>query len=471
MRIFFVINEAHPLYKIGGLGDVGGSLPKALKNLGEDISLVIPKHPEIKLSESPEEVASFKINYKNNLHNIKIIKTTLPDTSIPVYLVDELIYLSTHSNASDNHADKYSVFSLAVSQWLSSFSKLDMPEIIHLNDWHTSLIPVICTHLFNIDNVKYLITIHNLMYQGNTNTPILKNLNLPPESCQILSMDDDDNYINILLEGLLHSDIISTVSPTYAKEILTFEYGEKIDQIISLRKKDIVGILNGLDLETFNPETDPNLYTNYSAKTVSEGKKQNKTSLQKEIGLEQDGEKILIGFVGRVDGGQKGIQLIVEAIQKNTLINDSQQFVFLGTGDPNLESQLHQASNNRFNIRIITRYDESLAAKIYAASDLLLIPSKFEPCGLIQMIAMRYGTIPIARATGGLKDTINDQKDGFLFKDYSATDMVNCLQKSISIFSSSPTKEYMIQSAMSKDFSWQESAKKYQQLYRDLLRG
>ena len=191
--------------------------------------------------------------------------------------------------------------------------------------------------------------------------------------------------------------------------------------------------------------------------------------MQKELNLEQGDEKTLIGFVGRVDGGQKGIQLIIEAIQKNTLIKESQQFVFLGTGDPELEKQLHQVSSNRLNIRIITRYDEPLASKIYAASDLLLIPSKFEPCGLIQMIAMRYGTIPVARATGGLKDTINDKKDGFLFNDYSVEDMISVLQKSITIFSDSFTKNQMIQTAMSKDFSWQESAKKYQQLYKDLL--
>ena len=469
MRILYIINEAYPLYKIGGLGDVGGSLPKALKDLGEDISLVLPNHPEIKLSETKEETASFEITYKDNSHLVSIIKTTLPNSSIPVYLIDEKTYLSIHSDASDNHADKYAVFSLAFSQWLNSFSSSDKPDIIHLNDWHTSLIPVICTHMFNIENIKYITTIHNLMYQGNTNTPILQNLNLSPENCQILSMDDDDNYINILLEGLLHSDIISTVSPTYAKEILTTEYGERIDQVLSLRKKDIFGILNGLNLETFNPQTDPNLYTNYSAKNVVEGKKQNKTLLQKELELEQSNEKTLVGFVGRVDGGQKGIQLIIEAIQKNTLVNESQQFVFLGAGDPELESQLHQASSNRFNIKIFTRYDEPLASKIYAASDLLLIPSRFEPCGLIQMIAMRYGTIPVARATGGLKDTIDNRKNGFLFNNYSTEDMVNTLQKSINIFSDLPTKNYMIQAAMSKDFSWQKSAKKYQQLYKDLL--
>lgn len=468
MRILFIINEAHPLYKIGGLGDVGGSLPKELKDLGEDISIVLPKHPEIKL-ESHQEVASFEIIYKDSPHTVSVVKTTLPNYSIPVYLVDEKTYLSIHSDASDNHADKYTVFSLAISQWINSFSESDKPDIIHLNDWHTSLVPVICTHMFNIDKIKYVITIHNLMYQGNTDTPILQNLNLSPEKCQILSMDDDDNHINILLEGLLHSDIISTVSPTYAEEILTQEYGERINQILSLRKKDIVGILNGLNLETFNPETDPNLYTNYSAKNVIEGKKQNKILLQKELGLEQSDEKTLVGFVGRVDAGQKGVQLIIEAIQKNTLINESQQFVFLGTGDPELEKQLHQASSNRFNIRIITRYDEPLASKIYAASDLLLIPSKFEPCGLIQMIAMRYGTIPVARATGGLKDTIEDRKDGFLFNDYSVENMISVLQKSIAIFSDPSTKNHMIQAAMSKDFSWQESAKKYQQLYKDLL--
>jgi len=200
MRIFYIINEAHPLYKIGGLGDVGGSLPKALQNLGIETSIVIPKHPEIKLSEPHEEVASFEISYKANPHIIKIIKSTLPDSSIPIYLVDEKTYLSTHTDVSDNHADKYSVFSLAVSQWLSSLSELDKPDIIHLNDWHTALIPVICTHMFAIDKIKYLITIHNLMYQGITNTPILKNLNLPPEKCQILSMDIENNDVNTQLK-------------------------------------------------------------------------------------------------------------------------------------------------------------------------------------------------------------------------------------------------------------------------------
>ncbi|MFC1653317.1 glycogen synthase [Patescibacteria group bacterium] len=468
MRILYAADEAYPLFKIGGLGDVAGTLPKELKNQATDISIIIPGHPEISLlGQNWTEENSFNVNYDNEDLRIKIVKGLLPETNIPVFLVQENKYISQKTDASDNHADKFTVFSFAVSKWLSLIeNKFD---IIHLNDWHTALIPVISAHIYEEKEQKYLLTIHNLMYQGATSTPILQKLRLPKEKCHILKWDSQDDHINILLEGLLHVDAINTVSKNYVKEILTSEYGERIEKIIKTRKRDLFGILNGLDTTVFDPKIDKHIYQNFDVNTHIEGKKNNKSKLQQELRLEQDTGKVLLGFVGRVDPGQKGVQLIIEALNQRKLISDNLQFVFLGTGDPDLETQLHQVSQDRRNVRVITRYDEPLAAKIYAASDLFIIPSRFEPCGLIQLIAMKYGSIPIARSTGGLKDTIRHQETGFLFNEYSTEAMVNSLNEAIETIKNENTKNEMITRGMRQDFSWVKSAKEYISLYKKIL--
>ncbi|OGV93020.1 hypothetical protein A3B57_01550 [Microgenomates group bacterium RIFCSPLOWO2_01_FULL_47_10] len=468
MRVFFVIDEAYPLYKIGGLGDVGGSLPKALSSLGVDVSVILPLHPTMTVKiEEYVFAGKFNISYGDQILPITVSKSLLPGTTVPVYVIGEDIYISKDTDAGDNHADKFAVFSLAVATFIHTLPPDQQPQLVHLHDWHTALIPLISRHLLN-SRSKYLLTIHNLMYQGVTYTPIIEKLHIPKSACQLIDWDIQDHNINILLEGILHADSVNTVSVHYAKEILTSEYGEHINEIIASHQKPIHGITNGLDTVDFNPTTDKSLYQTYDLASYQSGKTANKKGLQRELGLPESGQPLL-GFVGRVDANQKGIQLIIEAIKQNQLTPGDRQFVFLGTGDQNLERQLHDIADHRIGVRIITRYDESLARKIYAASDLLLIPSKFEPCGLIQMIANRYGTLPVAHATGGLIDTIEDNGNGFLFEAYDTASMLEAIGRGITALGNPETAKTMITKAMNRDFSWGTAALAYRQLYQSII--
>lgn len=466
MKILFAVDEAFPLYKIGGLGDVGGSLPPALRPLGLDVRIALPFHPEIQLKQAHKVVNQFSLEYTHQQLEVSVIETLLPQTDVPVYLFKEDRYLSEHTDASDNHADKFSLFSDAVCHWLVE-SQTFKPDLIHLHDWHTALIPVILKHKYHT-TITSLLTIHNLAYQGNTSTPIVQHLGLPHDACQILQMDAADNTINILLEGILHADHVSTVSPTYATEILTHEYGEQIDEIISIKSGSITGILNGIDLSVWNPETDTAIRQTYSAARVDEAKIANQNALLQACNLER-GTGPIIGYVGRVDGHQKGIELIIQALINHQLTPDDSRFIFLGTGDPHLEQQLSEAAQGQEEtVHMALRYDEELAHQIYAAADLVVIPSKYEPCGLVQMMAMRYGSLPVARATGGLIDTIQHQHNGFLFTDYTTTAFVECLVDAVNTIQDQDVRATMRRDAMKQDFSWDASARLYQQLYQSL---
>lgn len=469
MNILFPIDEAHPLYKIGGLGDVGGSLPPAITKLGTDIRIAMPLHPEIKLPPDSFPEANFEIVYNRVPLKVVVYRALLPNTTVPVYLFQEHTYLSDHTGASDNHADKFAVFSLAVATWVVEYSPYWQPQVIHCHDWHTALIPVLLEHKFETKNYKTIITIHNLAYQGITQTPVAKHLDLNVGDCDILSWDLADGDTNIMLEGLLHADFITTVSPRYAQEILTNEYGEKINDILESKKTTIQGILNGLDTTFFNPETDPYLTARYTTHNWQTGKTANRQDLYRQLNISTSVDLPLICFIGRVDPYQKGIGLIIQAINTHQLPPENAQFIFLGTGDPGLEKQLHQAATNNPHVTIVTRFDEPLAHQLYAASHLCLIPSRFEPCGLVQLMAMRYGSLPIARETGGLADTIFPQSNGFLFKNYQTEDMMTAVTESIQVLNQPDKYAQMVERAMTGDYSWKPSALAYQQLYQNLV--
>ena len=469
MRILFLADEVYPLYKIGGLADVAGSLPKALQKLEADVRVMMPKHPEVDLEVFEAKlVDEFEVVYDSEKLLVKVHESVIPGSKVPVYVVEESKYLSQQTDASDNHADKFAAFSLCCATWLKR-NQLWQPHVVHLNDWHTALVPLISKHVLGNDKYKYMMTIHNLAYQGDTDTRVAGKLGIETKDCRFLDFDLGDQKTNILLEGIVHSDSVVAVSPTYADEILTSEYGEKIEALLESQKGKIVGILNGLDLDVFNSETDKFIYQNFNDSNIAEGKLANKLALQKELGLEVSENKVLIGFVGRVDPGQKGVQLIIEALNNGDIVNQDRQFVFLGTGAVDLEDGLHKAGDNRENLRIYTRYDEPLAAKIYAASDVTLIPSKYEPCGLVQMISMRYAALPIARRTGGLADTIIDRKNGFLFDKYETSAFVNCLEEALAFLSDKNTMDLMRIEAMKTDFAWDASAVKYLDLYESLI--
>ena len=468
MKVLFPVDEAYPLYKIGGLGDVGGSLPKALHKLGLDVRIALPCHPEIN-TEAFSEIQTFSCQYADTTANFSVLKGKLPNTNVPVYLFKEDTYISQKTDASDNHANKFAIFSLGVCHWLLNSLEGWQPDVIHFNDWHTSLIPIILKHKYQTHKYKTLGTIHNLMYQGETSDLVLDSLEIPQDKRDFLAKKYPENiHLNILLEGLMQADAFNAVSPRYAKEILTDEYGEGVNQYLQKRKDSIFGVLNGIDTDVFNPQKDEHIFTNFSKDTALEGKASNKQELLKKIGLSQDlGNKLLMGFVGRVDPDQKGVQLIIDALNSNRFDFSKYAFVFLGTGAEHLEQQLHEASKaHRQDVKIFTRYDEPLAAQIYAASDFMIIPSKFEPCGLVQMIAMRYGAIPVARKTGGLADTIIDGENGFLFEDYTTQSFTDAVGRAVTSLLNDLEKARMVNNALNVDFSWDTPAQEYVKIYQ-----
>lgn len=466
MRILFAANEAFPLYKLGGLGDVIGSLPKYVSSDKIDVRLILPFHPEIKVETT--QVASFSVTYDHRKLPVTIHQTFLPGSSLPVYLVHNQIYLSSSSDASDNHADKYAFFSLAVATWINLHSTWQ-PQIFHLHDWHVALIPVIMTHLFHQNRYKYILTIHNLAYQANTTTRVDQRLGLPDDACSLIPWDTQDHSLNILMQGILHSDRITTVSPTYAKEILTPQFSFGLDEVLKAKSPQITGILNGLDYQTFNPRIDPALEHKFDSTNALEQKKYYQKVLTQELKLNMLDQSKLISFIGRVDPTQKGIQVLIESIDKHLLPPPPHLFVFLGVGDRELETRLHQVSQNRSDIAIITRFDETLARRLYAASDLTLTPSHYEPCGLVQMIAMSYGSLPIAHQVGGLGDTITHEVNGFLYSPNTAFALNRAISHALQLISSSAKQQDMISAAMKTKFHYSQAANEYQKLYTQLL--
>jgi len=338
------------------------------------------------------------------------------------------------------------------------------PEIIHCHDWHTAIVPLLLNTKYQILNTKTLLTIHNLANQGRWRTKeILDFLSLRGD--EVDSFKNKRKRLNILAQGIFNTDLLNTVSKTYSREILTKGYGAGLENVLLKRKKDLFGILNGIDLDQFNPETDPNLKVNYPPSNPDK-KRKNKLDIQKILNLPQKNLP-LFGSISRLTF-QKGIDLILEIIPD--LINSDCQLVILGTGEKNFEEKLLKlARKYPQNISVQIKFDPVLAQKIYAGSDFFLMPSRFEPCGLGQLIAQRYGTIPIARKTGGLSDTIEDEKTGFLFKEYKSRAFWKAIGRALKIYVKKKDLKEMQKRAMKKDFSWRRSAQKYLNLYEKLL--
>jgi len=473
MRILFPTAEAAPLYKVGGLGDVAGSLPLALIRLGHDVRLILPRYEKMDLGEDWKVIDEFEVIFDHKLQTIKVWEGILTNSEVPVYLMEtDKLAVKTYQDYQEE-IDYFACFSMAVSTWLSEDISGWQPQVIHCHDWQTALIPLLLEqkYLGANDRYKSLLTIHNIAYKGVGRSDIVHKLGLNANQCQVLSWDMANGDVDILMEGIIHADKISTVSPTYAQEILTPEYGMELEPVLQSLSGKLSGILNGLDLEIWNPQTDTALEKNYSISEWRSGKSVNKIAVQKEVGLAVGEEKILIGFVGRLDPVQKGVGLLLEAVNNSQfpITNNQIQLIVLGTGDPRLEDDLRTAASQHENFAAVIKFDGNLARRIYAGCDFLLVPSKYEPCGLIQMIAMRYGTIPIVRATGGLRDTVKEDLTGFLFPDYSAASMMTAVTKAVEIYQDQAKREEMVRNGMGEDFSWNKSAEEYVKLYEELV--
>lgn len=488
-KVLFVAAELTPLAKVGGLADVIGALPKALAQLGVDVRIAIPKYGIIdeKKYALKKVVPSIKFSFHNKLESFAIWKAKLPKSSVPAYLIDHPDFLGENGVYYEKDASSGGTlkecrrFTFFVRAVMEIFEPLKwQPDIIHCHDWHVGIFPALIKIFHQKDPKQYpdfttLLTIHNLAFQGRYSPEdVLSMLELEEEDWPTLKIRTDNNKnINYLQQAILNSDLINTVSPTYAREILTSEFGEKLEPTLKKEKELLSGILNGIDVDHFNPKTDPEIEANYSADDFSK-KLDNKLALQKRLKLTENPEIPVLGLVSRLTD-QKGIDLICQIIDELATLDI--QMVFLGLGSADLEKKL-AAAGKKYPKKVSATigFDAGLAQQIYAGSDIFLMPSRFEPCGLGQMIAMRYGTVPIVRATGGLKDTVQNYNPqsrsgtGFVFQNYKAAELLATIKKSLKIYNDKRAWNKLIENSLRQDFSWTNSAQKYIKLYQKALK-
>ncbi len=470
MEVLFVASEVTPLAKVGGLADVIGSLPKALTNLGHDVRLIVPKYGSIDLS--PYSVAlvrnGFKINMMSKEESADLKMTTVRN-KVPVYMVENDTYFGDKEIYGKKDLERFFFFSRTVFEILP---QLDwQPEIVHCHDWHTALIPLWQKEAGH--PYVCLFTIHNLAYQGAFDETFLTASGLK-KYWQDYPTQAPKPPLNFMSQGILWADLVTTVSETYSKEIVTPEYGEGLDSLLRYRQKDLRGIVNGVDYEEYNPATDPYLPANYDSLTI-EKRIINKLALQQRANLPQNAEISLIGMVQRLDE-QKGFDILEKAIDP-ILKETKAQLVILGRGREYYETMLRQiASRYPQQVALFVAFDNPLAHLIYAGCDMFLMPSRFEPCGLGQLIAMRYGALSIVRHTGGLVDTVPEftpdlkQGNGFVFKDYTPGALITAVTQAVNAFRNQKVAwRQAIQRVMELDFSWQASAKKYEDVYQKSL--
>jgi starch synthase len=486
IKVLFVASEITPFAKVGGLADVVGALPKALKQLGIDVRVIMPKYSVIdeKKYGLKKIVDQVSIPFKNKREDVSIWKTNLPNSSVPVYFVDHPEILGEndiyYSDIGGDFAKETKRFTFFARSVLELFGPLKWtPDVIHCHDWHASILIPMAKILHSKEKERpdfpTLLTIHNLAFQGKCSPEkVFDKLGVTEKDWPTLSERfGKNNDINFLQQAILNSNIINTVSPTYAKEILTKEFGEGLEATLAKRKEDLYGILNGIDQEHFNPATDPQIKVNYSAGEIAK-KTENKILLQSTVGLPENKDIPVIGMVSRLTD-QKGLDLILEII--DGLATLEVQMVFLGTGDAALEQKLKEETK-KFpdKVAAVIGFKADLAQEIYAASDLFFMPSRFEPCGLGQMIAMRYGTVPIVRATGGLKDSVQNYNPqvgtgtGFVFQNYSSDELLAVTKKSLQIYKDKNSWQRLVANCMNQDFSWTQSALKYIELYEKSLK-
>ena len=478
--VAFIGSECYPFVKTGGLGDVMYALPKALVKQNCDVKVILPRYACIK--QEWQEKMVYKGAFQMDLCSdgrqfyVGIMEYVSPDGVVYDFIDNQDFF--TNGNPYTNLVDdipRYCYFDKAA---LSALLFLDwIPDIIHCHDWQAALVPVYLRTLFQnteLARSKTMITIHNLRFQGKYNIPTIKYWSgLPDYVFNKDVMQEDWTEANMLKGGLTYADMITTVSGTYAGEIQTPEYGEGLDAHLRYHAGKLRGIVNGIDYDIWNPATDKLLDAPYDTKNVLEAKKENKKALQEELGLEQDEGKMVIGLISRLTS-QKGLDLVTSVMER--LIDGNTQVVILGTGEPQYEDSFRWFENaHKGTVCSSIMYDEARSHHIYAGADALLVPSRFEPCGLTQLIAMHYGTIPVVRETGGLKDTVEpynmfeDSGNGFTFDRYEPGLLLDAINRAKTLyFTSRESWDRMVVRDMEKDVSWTLSASQYRDLYLQL---
>lgn len=474
MKILFVAAEAHPFIRTGGLGDVIGALPKYIAELGNDVRVVIPKYSSI----GEEQKSNFnhlkyffvKVGWRNEYCGVDEVR----QDNITYYFLDnEKYFKRDRLYGYGDDGERFAFFDRAS---LDLLKEIDWcPDVIHCNDWQCGMIPVLHKLEYNKDpfyrDVRTVYSIHNLLFQGNFPAEVLPELfGYDYEQFNNGTLKMDDN-INFMKGGINYADKVATVSNSYAQEIQTAYYGEKLDGLLSYRKYDLKGVLNGIDYEEYNPENDEFIIENYGVNTI-ENKVKNKLALQKELGLEVNADTAVISIISRLTN-QKGIDLVMSIVEP--LLKQNVQLVVLGTGDENYENYFKWlAWEYRGKVSVNILFGTALSHRIYAGSDLFLMPSAFEPCGLGQLIALRYGTIPVVRETGGLRDTIKPYNkydltgNGFSFANYSSDELINTIEMALEVYKDKEKWINLVKSAMNSDNSWNKSVLEYMELYKSI---
>ena len=473
MKVLYATSEAKPFAASGGLADVAGSLPKALRVRLVGCRVVLPLYESVpqELRETMTFLTSFSVPFAWRRQYCGVFEAK--HNGVIYYLLDNQYYFKRaglYGHYDD--AERFAFFARAVIEMIRYIDF--KPDIIHANDWQSALIPVYYSLFYagqeGYEDIKTVFTIHNIQYQGKYGMEILEDVFGIPQSARPIV--EQDGCVNLMKGAIETADRVTTVSPTYAGEILDPWYSHGLDPILRLREWKLSGILNGIDTDEYNPETDPQIYRHFSAEDPS-GKAENKRALQERLDLPQTAELPLIGMVSRLVT-HKGLDLVKYVIDE--LLGDSLQMVILGSGDWVYENFFREVQG-RFpdKFRYCAGFVPELAQKIYAASDIFLMPSKSEPCGLSQMVACRYGAVPVVRETGGLKDSIQDCGDGFgngfTFKTYNANDMLYAVRRALGAYANKNDWPILVERALRSDFSWGRSANEYMKLYRELLKG
>ncbi len=474
MKILFATSEAGPFMRTGGLGDVGQALPLALTKEKQDVRVIMPLYDGIKdIYRQTMQFLGSKVvtlGWRQQYAGVFFYEYE----GVKYYFIDNEYYFKRFGIYGHyDDGERFSFFSRAV---LDVLPLIDFtPDVIHCNDWQTGLIPVYLDAFYRGDeryaNIRTVMTIHNIEFQGEMDKSCISEVfGIPASHASIVEYN---NNANMLKAGIEASHAVTTVSRTYAEEILNPYFAYGLEDILAKRRYKIRGILNGIDTDVYNPAKDSALFAKYTLKTVAK-KAADKKGLQELVNLPVSADKPLIGMVTRLTN-QKGMDLVMEVIEE--ILSMDLQMVILGTGDWKYETALNELSRRYGNkLAVIINFSKDIASKIYAGSDMFLMPSKFEPCGLSQLIAMRYGSVPIVRETGGLKDTVpafnpvTREGRGFTFKTYNAYDMLDAIRRAVGTYYNKEEWASIVSNDMSGDYSWKASAKEYVKLYNEITK-
>ncbi|MDD3334552.1 MAG: glycogen synthase GlgA [Eubacteriales bacterium] len=476
MKILFTASECVPFVKTGGLADVAGALAPVLAKLGHDVRVVVPMYTAIdsKWQHQMEFQLHFdvQLGWRRQYCGVQMLRKD----GVTYYFLDNKYYFGrpyVYGLGGDEY-ERYSFFCRAV---LDALPLLDFkPDVIHAHDWQSGMVPALLkiqyAHLPFYSKIRTVFTIHNLQYQGIFGIKEVQDVLGLGDGLWSSDKLECFGCANFMKAGLVYSDAITTVSPSYAEEITTAYYGERLDGLIRARKDSLFGVLNGIDIGEYNPETDPLIYANYSQKDMT-NKAKNKAMLQHDLGLKEDPDVPLIAMVGRLTN-QKGLDLVDCVL--GDVMKENVQMAVLGMGDAQY-TNLFSWAEQQYRGKLAARFamDHGLAHKLYAGADFFLMPSLFEPCGLSQMISLRYGTVPIVRETGGLRDTVLSYNDydqtgnGFTFLNYNAHDMLSVIQRALVYYTEQRDVIHTLQArGMSGDYSWTHSAAEYVKIYEKL---